>query len=76
MSVSLYDNYTSVTVPSGNVQLTVNKLRKVIKIVETLFEKSSININVDNRYLTFSKRLTHLRIDVPHFRFMQETFSG
>lgn len=72
MSVSLYDNYTSVTVPSGNVQLTVNKLRKVIKIVE----KSSININVNNRYLTFSKRLTHLRIDVPHFRFMQEIFSG
>jgi hypothetical protein len=64
--VPVYADDTNVTVRSGSVQLAVNKLSDVIKTLEPWFEKWRIKINVNKCSTTlFSKRLNHLRYDLP-----------
>jgi hypothetical protein len=66
VAVSMYANDMNVTVRSGSVQLAVNKLSDVIKILEPWFEKWRIKITVNKCSTTlFSKRLNHLRYDLP-----------
>jgi hypothetical protein len=56
VAVSIYADDTSVTVRSGSIQLAVNKLNHVFKILEPWLEKWRIKVNASKCSATlFSK---------------------
>lgn len=69
MAISLYADDSNVTVRSGSIKLTLNKLNSAMKMLEPAFEKWRIYINVTTfLIILFSKRRNHYRINPPSIK--------